>query len=214
MTTQRTLPAKMYLLAYDLTKDKPDSKWWLDYVIQAAALAQLLAEGRLADTGSTVVPAGGRPDDEVLGLVYSEIEEIRPRDWRPLLRQSKATLAAVEDQLIQAGLFEQNSRGMGAVNRAAIAEVQQRARQTLTGQDAGVRTGRGGNVNVLDAALVALASVIPLRTVFGPHRNRQDRERAEALARLVSARVPGFERLLKQMRRTRGRAYSAGGPVH
>jgi hypothetical protein len=28
------------------------------------------------------------------------------------------------------------------------------------------------------------------------------------------AYIPGFERLIGQMRHTRGRAYSAGGPVH
>lgn len=214
MSAESTLPARMYLLAYDLTKDKPSDKSWLDYVVRGAALAQLLAEGRLTDTGSAVVPAGGRPADEVLGLVYSEIEEAGPRDWRPLLHESKATLAAVEDQLVQTGVFERHDRGLTAVDRAAIAEVQERARQILGGHGTGVAGGGGGNVAVLDAALVALAFVIPLQTVFDRRRRRHDRDRVEALARLVSASVPGFERLLRQMRRTRGRAYSAGGPVH
>ena len=71
-------------------------------MVRGAAPAQLLAEGQLTDTGTTVVPVGGPPADEVHGLVYSEIERARPRDWRPLLHQSNATLAAVEDQLVQA----------------------------------------------------------------------------------------------------------------
>lgn len=58
------------------------------------------------------------------------------------------------------------------------------------------------------------ASVVPLRTVFERHRKRHDRERVDDLVERVSADIPGFERLIGQMRHTRGRAYSAGGPVH
>jgi hypothetical protein len=66
----------------------------------------------------------------------------------------------------------------------------------------------------LDAALVALASVVPLRTGFQRRRRRRDRERVDDLVRRASADVPGFQRLVGQMWHTRGRAYSAGGPVH
>jgi hypothetical protein len=125
-----------------------------------------------------------------------------------MLHQGQATLAAMEDQLVQAGAFEPKGRDLLAMDREAIATLQARARQILTGE-----AGEEGSA-VLDAALIALASVIPLRTVFGRRHRRQDRERVETLTRRVSLKAPGFDRMLQQMRRTRGRSYSAGGPAH
>ena len=76
----------------------------------------------------------------------------------------------------------------------------------------GREAGNEGSA-VFDAALVAMASVVPLRTVFERRRKRQDRERIETLTRRASLRAPGFDRMLQQMRRTRSRSYSAGGPI-
>ncbi len=208
MDTVQTLPARMYLLAYDLGSDGPSDKAWLDYVVRGAALAQLLADGRLLDTGDAVVTAGDRPADEVLAVAYRQAGEAKARSWRGLLHQGKATLTAVENGLIQAGVVKQQGGHLVAVDREAVAALQDRARQILRG---GADDEEAG---VPDAALVAVASVVPLRTVFDRRRKHENRERADALARVVSAQAPGFDRLLTQMRRTRGRSYSAGGPVH
>ena len=35
MDTGQKLPARMYLLAYDLDKDKPSGRAWLDYLVRA-----------------------------------------------------------------------------------------------------------------------------------------------------------------------------------
>jgi Golgi phosphoprotein 3 (GPP34) len=207
MDIVRALPARMYLLAYDLDSDGPGDTAWLDYVVRGAALAQLLAEGRLTDTGDAVVTVGERPADEVLAVAYRQAEEAKAHTWRGLLHQGKATLAAVEDWLVRAGVFKRKSGHVVAADREAVAALQARARQVL-------RDGAGGQeTDVLDAALVAVASVIPLRTVFDRRRMREDRARVDALACLVSARAPGFERLLTQMRRTRGRSQMASGPA-
>jgi hypothetical protein len=204
MDTGQKLPARMYLLAYDLDKDKASGRGWLDYLVQGAALTELLAEGLLIDTGVKVIPAVEGPGDEVLGLVWRQAAGRRPHGWRGLLRQGRPTLAAVEDQLIQAGAFERKGRGLVAMDREAIAALQAWARQ--------IRSGEAGDEGsaVLDAALVAMASVMPLRTVFERRRRRQDRERIDTLTRRVSLRAPGFDRMLQQMRRARSRAYSAG----
>jgi len=208
MDSGQRLPARMYLLAYDLDKDRLSGRSWLDYVVQGAALTELLAEGLLIDTRTAVIPAVDGPADEVLGLVWRQAAGSRPQSWRGLLHEGQATLAGLEDQLIQAGAFERKGRGLVAMDREAIATLQARARQILSGE-----AGEEGDA-VLDAALVAVASVIPLRTVFGRRRRRQDRERVETLTRRVSLKAPGFDRTLQQMRRTRGRSYATGGPAH
>ena len=203
MDTGQKLPARMYRLAYDLDKDKPSGRAWLDYLVQGAALTELLAEGLLIDTGVKVIPAVEGPGDKVLGLVWQQAAGRRPHGWRGLLRQGRATLAAVENQLIEAGAFERKGRGLVAMDREGIAALQAWARQ--------IRSGEAGNEGsaVFDAALVAMASVVPLRTVFERRRKRQDRARIETLTRRVSLRAPGFDRMLQQMRRTRSRSYSA-----
>jgi len=208
MDTGQTLPARMYLLAYDLGRDKPSGRSWLGYAVQGAALTELLAAGLLIDTGATVIPAVERPAGEILGLVWQQAAGPRPHGWRGLLRQGRPTLAAVEDQLIGEGMFEPKGHHMVAMDREAIAGLQTRARQILRGE-----AGDEGDA-VLDDALVAVASVIPLRTVFDRRRRGQYRERVDTLTRRVSLKAPGFDRLLGQMRHTRGRSYSAGGQVY
>jgi len=137
MDTGQNLPAKMYLLVYDLDKDKPSGRAWLDYLVQGAALTELLAEGLLIDTGVKVIPAVEGPGDEVLGLVWQQAAGRRPHGWRGLLRQGKVTLAAGENQLIEAGAFERKGRGVVAMDREAMAALQAWARQ--------IRSGEAGN---------------------------------------------------------------------
>jgi hypothetical protein len=208
MHVDMTLPARAYLVAYDLSREKLTERAWLDYVVQGAALAQLLADGRLHDTGTDVAVTGGpRPSDEVLGQVLQQARGGDRRDWRALLHQSKATLRAVEDQLVRAGVLARQGRRLVVLDPGAVAGLQTKVRQVLD-------DGDGAEVDRLDGALVALASGVPMRTVFQRRRRRRDRQRVDDLIRHVSADVPGFERLIGQMRHTRSRAFSAGGPVH
>jgi hypothetical protein len=208
MNLGTTLPGKAYLLAYDLPKEKLTERAWLDYVVQGAALAQLLADGGLRDTGTAVVAREGRHlGDEVLEQLLQEVRDGNPRDWRALLHESKATLEAVEDQLVRTGALARRGRRLVALDPGAVAGLQTKVRRILDDGDV-------ARVDRLDGALVALASVVPLRTVFERRRKRQGRRRVDELVRRVSTDIPGFQRLIDQMRHTRGRAYSAGGPVH
>jgi hypothetical protein len=207
-SNHRPLPDRMLLLAYDLHKDRLTEKAWLDYLVRAAALAQLLAGGQLVDAGRAVHPAAGqRPPDQVLDLVLAEVEGATARDWRALLHHSKATVQAVEDRLVRAGTVRPKGRGIVALDRETVAAIQAKARRLLHDADP-------APVDLGDAVLVTLASVVPLRTVFDRRRKHQDQGRVAVLAGRVCQGGPGFERLLAQVRHTRGRSYSAGGPVH
>jgi hypothetical protein len=52
MSAERTLPARMYLLAYDLTKDKPDSESWLDHLVRIPGAAHIRLAARFTDRHS------------------------------------------------------------------------------------------------------------------------------------------------------------------
>jgi hypothetical protein len=161
------------------------------------------------DAGRAVHPAAGqRHPDQVLDLVLAEVEGATARDWRALLHHSKATLQAVEDRLVRAGTVRRKGRGIVALDRETVAAIQAKARRLLH-DDADPAP-----VDLGDAVLVTLASVVPLRTVFDRRRKHQDQGRVADLAGRACQGVPGFERLLAQVRHTRGRSYSAGGPVH
>ncbi|MFL6056949.1 MAG: GPP34 family phosphoprotein, partial [Actinoallomurus sp.] len=49
MSLPRSLPARLYLLAYDLDKERMTSRTQLGLVLRAAALADLYLDRRLAD---------------------------------------------------------------------------------------------------------------------------------------------------------------------
>ena len=147
------MPGKAYLLAYDLPKEKLTERAWLDYVVQGAALAQLLADGGLRDTGTAVVAREGRHlGDEVLEQLLQEVRDGNPRDWRALLHESKATLEAVEDQLVRTGALARRGRRLVALDPGAVAGLQTKVRRILDDGDV-------ARVDRLDGALVALASV-------------------------------------------------------
>jgi hypothetical protein len=207
--TPHTWPASMYLLAYDLQKDRLSQRAWLDYLVRGAALGELLAGGFVAEHDGAVRPrAKGRPADEVLEQALRDVEQERPRAWRALLHQSRATMEAVAGQLVRTGAIRPRGRGVEALDRGAVAALQQSARALLQ-EDADVTSA-----SVDDCALAALASVVPLHTVLTRRRTRRDRERVIALTQRVAAVVPGFERLIEQMHHTRGLSFSAGGPAH
>jgi hypothetical protein len=94
-----------------------------------------------------------------------------------------------------------------AADPAAIESMQESVRAALTGQvDPAALAAR-------DAALAALAAVVPLPTVIS---RREARRHAAALAALgdrAAEQNPALRSLIAQMRRTRGRSFSAAGPV-
>jgi Golgi phosphoprotein 3 (GPP34) len=205
----RTWPANMYLLAYDLQKDRLSQRAWLDYLVRGAALAELLAEGFVVEEDGAVrtLPTA-RPADEVLDQALRDVEQQRPRGWRALLHQSRGTMDAVSGQLLRAGVTRPRGRGVEAVDRAAVDALQRSARALLQ------EDGDVAGAEVDECALAALASVVPLRTVLKSRPTRRDRQRVVTLTRRVAAVVPGFERLIEQMHHTRGLSFSAGGPLH
>jgi hypothetical protein len=64
-------------------------------------------------------------------------------------------------------------------------------------------------VAILDAALVALVSVVPLTTVLKRNDRRRHKQRLEALSQRAGATAPAVQQMFSQMRWTRRAAFSA-----
>ncbi len=78
-----------------------------------------------------------------------------------------------------------------------------------------ILTGQGDPAGqpVRDAALAALAAVVPLPTVLSRGEQRRHAATIEAVGDRAAAGSPAIRPLIAQMRRTRGRSFSAGWPA-
>jgi Golgi phosphoprotein 3 (GPP34) len=80
MELPESLPARLYLLAYDRRRQRLTARTQLGYVLRAAALADLELRGNLTDQDGKARVAGDRVvADPVLDAVLQEIAGSRPR---------------------------------------------------------------------------------------------------------------------------------------
>ncbi|GAA4152187.1 GOLPH3/VPS74 family protein [Actinomadura keratinilytica] len=180
-----SLPARMYLLAYDLKRRRmPYTGGRLGYVLRGAALAELYLDGRLVEERQG--PRPGTPGDDPYGLV-AQISASRPRSWHYWVRKdSRAMVRRVRDELAAGGWIRVRERRMLGLFTARQVEVKDpRVVKTLWGGASSALQGRPvAHVNSYDAAAVALAAAGELNTVLPrPERRRHRRRISELSAR-------------------------------
>ncbi|MFI0483390.1 GPP34 family phosphoprotein [Actinomadura sp. 9N215] len=180
-----SLPARMFLLAYDTTKHRMTERGArLGYVLRAAALTELYLDGRLGEERRRPVP--GTPGEDPYG-VLAQIAASRPRSWQHWVRKDgKALVGTVRDELVRGGWIRVRTRKVfGLFPREEITVKDPRVVKTLWGGASSALRGRPvAHVNSYDAAAVALAAAGRLKTVLpGPDRRRHKRRIDELTAR-------------------------------
>jgi hypothetical protein len=211
MNTTQTLPAATYLLAYDTTKKDLAKKAWLEYLIRGAALGELILGGHLSgDARRAQAVQAGKPADPMLSRVLDDVVQSDRPSWKHLLHtHARETLASVEQQLTRDSAISIGPGGsVAAADPAAVESLQDAARTALTGRH------DPDGLSEREAALAALAAIVPLPTVLSRKEQRSHAITIDAISDRAAAAHPAFRSLLTQMRRTRGRSFSAGGPVH
>ena len=105
MTLPESLPARLYLLAYDTGKNRVTAQSQLGLVLRAAALADLYLAGRVTDeNGKARVTGDRRPTgDPLLDEVLQQLAEHRPRSWQGWIAHGQPAVRTVRTQL-EAGL--------------------------------------------------------------------------------------------------------------
>ncbi|RKS69063.1 Golgi phosphoprotein 3 GPP34 [Actinomadura pelletieri DSM 43383] len=197
-----TLPARMFLLAYDTNKQKMTKGGaQLGYVLRAAALTELYLDGRLGEGRRGPVP--GTPGDDPYGVLAQIAASPRPRTWKHWVRKdSRAIVRTVRDELVHDGWIRVRRRTvLGVFPRHEITVKDPRVVKTLWGGASSALRGRPvAHVNSFDAAAVALAAAGELKTVLpGADRRRYRRRIAELTARTGPA-APAVRRALDQDR--------------
>lgn len=182
-----SLPARLFLLSFDLDKNRLARFTELGCMVRAAALTQLFLAGHLVDDNGRAKVAERhlhRRDpltDPVLAEVFRQVDESKPRKWKYWVnRRARATNLAVRDQLAADGWIRvERRRLLGVVpadrvtvrERAAVARLQREVGRVLRGA---VPMSRA---DPADAALVALAAAGELRTFASRRERRQNRQR-------------------------------------
>lgn len=106
MTLPESLPARLYLLAYDTQKNRMTAQSQLGLVLRAAALADLYLAGRVTDENGHVHPTGDlRPTgDPLVDEMLQQLAEHQPRSWRGWIARGRPAVRTVRTQL-EAGVY-------------------------------------------------------------------------------------------------------------
>jgi len=196
-----SLPAQLYLLAYDPRKERLTARTQLGYLMRAAALTELRLGGHIADEGRRVRVANpGGVADPVLAGVLREVADSRPRSWTSWVRRGdRRTRRAVRDQLATGGWIRVEPRrvlGIFPTTRITIRDPLVIARLT----DRLGAALRGSDPEPRAAALVALAAAGELRTVLPRAKAREYKRRIADLSERTGPAVPALRRVIQQLR--------------
>jgi hypothetical protein len=101
MTLPESLPARLYLLAYDTEKNRVTAQSRLGLVLRAAALADLYLAGRVTDENGKARATGDRrpTSDPLLDEVLQQVTEHRPRSWQGWIAHGQPAIRTVRTQL-------------------------------------------------------------------------------------------------------------------
>ncbi|MFD3314632.1 GPP34 family phosphoprotein [Streptomyces sp. NPDC058694] len=201
-----SLPARLYLLAWDTTKLKVTDAAHLPHIVRAGALTELAQRGLLADVDGIATPTDpdAQTGDPVLDGLLELVEESRPHRWKTWVGlRARVTLEAVREQLAADGyLRAEKTRVLGVfpsveyeIDRvAAVDRLREEAREVLEGP------GPVEEVPERDAALVALAAGAELRTLLSGKEQRQYKQRIEDLAERSGATTPALKKAVQEVR--------------
>lgn len=205
-TGSLSLPARLYLLAWDTTKLKVTDAAHLPHIVRAGALTELAQRGLLADVDGIATPTDpdAQTGDPVLDGLLELVEESRPHRWKTWVGlRARVTLDAVRAQLAADGyLRAEKTRVLGVfpsveyeIDRvAAVDRLREEAREVLEGPVP------VEEVPEPDAALVALAAGAELRTLLSGKEQRQYEQRIEDLAERSGATTPALKKAVQEVR--------------
>lgn len=198
-----TLPAQLYLLAYDLRKHRLVRRLQFPYLLRAAALTDLLLSGRITDESGKpqAVPHARPVHDPVLAHLLQQIAESRPRSWQHWIRKdAKATTKAVRDELEAGRWIKVELRRPFLIFSQTIIHVRDtRVVKRLAAKVSTALSAPLSRVGEHEAALVVLAAVADLKTVLPRERRRAHKARIAALQERGGPAGPALRKVIQQM---------------
>ncbi|MCX5359398.1 GPP34 family phosphoprotein [Streptomyces sp. NBC_00124] len=197
-----SLPARLYLLAWDTTRNELAGT---AHLVRAGALTELAQRGLLVDDDGIATPVDmdSGTGDAVLDGLLELVRESRPHRWRswvPL--HARVTAEAVREQLAAEGYLRADKRrALGlfptveyALERvAAVDALREEARQVLEGPV------RPADVSDRDAALVVLAAAAGVSALVARKERGQYNERLADLRERSGTAAPGLRKIMDEL---------------
>lgn len=216
MAIPDTLPARIYLLAYDSRRQRPRGGWLLGCTLRAAALTELLLAGHIVDTGKKAEAAGSAAAlDPVEAEVLRQVAESRPRTWQHWIRKDQRRFVrAVQDQLTEQGLITVERRkilGIFPLDRVLLRDT--RAAHELARTVTGAVNGSQplSRLDRHDGALAALAAAGELGTVLSRAQRRQNRKRIKELDGFTGPIARALRKTIQSQRSAAAGGAAGGG---
>jgi len=197
-----SLPARLYLLAWDTTRNELAGT---PHLVRAGALTELAQRGLLVDDDGIATPVDmdSRTGDAVLDGLLELVRESRPHRWRswvPL--HARVTAEAVREQLAAEGYLRADKRrALGlfptveyALERVAVVDaLREEAREVLEGPV------RPADVSERDAAVVVLAAAAGVSALVARKERGQYQERLADLGERSGAAAPGLRKIMDEL---------------
>uniref|UniRef100_UPI003F499E7C GPP34 family phosphoprotein n=1 Tax=Nonomuraea bangladeshensis TaxID=404385 RepID=UPI003F499E7C len=205
-----SLTRSAFLLAFDLRKDRLTERGALGYLLRAAALAELLLAGNLADESgkARALTAPAVEPGSLPAVVWEQIANSPPRSWRRWVQKDHGkAVGVVRDELAAARLISVERRRVLLFRVERITPRKAYVSRRLIERVGGAIRG-GRPVGRLDddvRVLAALATAARLSTVVASRRET----RSDRFQQLSAPVEPIATALRKSVEAARA-AYSAG----
>ncbi|MGA5761826.1 GPP34 family phosphoprotein [Nonomuraea bangladeshensis] len=210
MKQSESLTRSAFLLAFDLRKDRLTERGALGYLLRAAALAELLLAGNLADESgkARALTAPAVEPGSLPAVVWEQIANSPPRSWRRWVQKDHGkAVGVVRDELAAARLISVERRRVLLFRVERITPRKAYVSRRLIERVGGAIRG-GRPVGRLDddvRVLAALATAARLSTVVASRRET----RSDRFQQLSAPVEPIATALRKSVEAARA-AYSAG----
>jgi hypothetical protein len=200
-----SLPARLYLLAWDTARPELAGTAHLHHLVRAGALTELAQRGLLTDEDGIATPVDmdSRTGDAVLDGLLELVRESRPHRWRTWVTlRARVTLDAVREHLVAEGyLRAERKRVLGVFpsvdhvleHPAVVEALREEARHVLEGPVP------VAEVSGRDAAVVALAAAARLRTLLPDGDGGPFERRLEELADRGGVATPALREVRTEL---------------
>ncbi|MEV3910529.1 GOLPH3/VPS74 family protein [Streptomyces canus] len=199
-----SLPAHLYLLAWDTSKSEITGVAQIPQLVRAGALTELAQRGLLVDDDGIATPVDmdASTGDAVLDGLLELVRESRPHRWQSWVTlHARITLDAVREQLAAGGsLRARKRRALGLFPTVEYDLARPAAVEALQEEALGILRGPVPAVDISDrdAAVVALAAAAGLRTLLSRKESRDTR--VEELIERSGQAAPALRKVVHELR--------------
>ncbi|MEU4657027.1 GPP34 family phosphoprotein [Streptomyces sp. NPDC023723] len=200
----QTLAQRLFLLCYSLDKEKFElaDHHGRGAVLRAAALAELILDGKLTTVNGKVVRSPGQPpSDPFVADVWNDVSADKPQRWLPLVHHKAHTAQEpVRDQLAATGTItvrRHKRLGVLPVDRVTLADTgpvvalrDELRDAVLCGAD------RAAQLPLRDAVTAVFAAEVEMNSVFTRAERRAHKEAFTTLTARVDDALPGLREAL------------------